>query len=77
MADKLLRRKISLKEKPHKTETVERSHYPSLYLYDLPLKDADVGEKFSAEVSLKLTSITKRTGQRSSFDFEVINIKFK
>ncbi len=77
MGKKLLRRKISLRRKPEKVEKVSDISYPSLYLYDLPLKDADVGEKYSAEVSLKLTGITKRTGQRSSFDFEVIDIKFE
>ena len=78
MGKALLRRKISLKEKPEKaTSMITKVHYPTLYLHDLPMKDADVGEKYSAEITLKLSGITKRTGQRSSFDFEVIDIKFK
>lgn len=77
MSKALLRRKISLKEKPEKATMITKVHYPTLYLHDLPMKDADVGEKYSAEITLKLSGITKRTGQRSSFDFEVIDIKFK
>jgi hypothetical protein len=77
MSKKLLRRKISLRIKPEKPLEVYSEYYPTLCIYDLPMQDADVGEKHKAEVSLKLTGITKRIGQRSSFDFEVIDIKFK
>ena len=77
MSTQSLNKKISLKRKPGKPVEVSKDYYPSLYLHNLPLKDADVGEKHSAEVSLRLTGITKRTGEKSSFDFEVIDIKFK
>jgi len=77
MEKKILRRKISLKRKPEKIEKTSDVSYPSLYLYDLPLNAENVGKKYSANITLKLTSVTKRTGSKTSFDFEVIDIKFK